>query len=257
MRLITNGVQLTVGQRGLNQNQQLRDKILRKRGLVKAPGKTLVEAAPKSELNSNMARLVESHFDNTPIRVILKHYSVSEIYRRTGVSRSAIGKWKKKLQVSSDFDKFKVKNENEQVIILGEPQYLDDFLKWQAPPLVPIVGKGVMYEGSKIILYGKYKTMKSMLAIRFALSVAFGENWLGFTTTSSGKNILYLQLEIPAPLLQRRLQAMKAVPTDKVIIWTEHNIAIDTDEGMAKIEEAIEDYYIEILILDPIYMLTW
>ena len=136
---------------------------------------------------------------------------------------------------------------------MGEPQYLDDFLKWQAPPLVPIVDKGVMYEGSKIILYGKYKTMKSMLAIRFALSVAFGVDWLGFATTSSGKNILYLQLEIPAPLLQRRLQAMKATPTDKLIIWTEHNIAIDTNEGMAKIEEAIEDFNIEILILDPIY----
>ena len=99
------------GQRGLNRNQQLRDRILRGRGLTKAQGKTLVESAPKSELKSNMARLVESHFDNTPIRVILKHYSVSEVHRRTGVARSTINKWKQKLDIRSDFDKFKVNND--------------------------------------------------------------------------------------------------------------------------------------------------
>jgi len=135
---------------------------------------------------------------------------------------------------------------------LGEPQTLGDFLAWDAPPLVPIVDKGIMYEGSKVILYGKYKTMKSMMAMRFALAVSEGSDWLGFET-SGNKTVMYLQLEIPPNLLQRRFQAMNAIPSDKVYIWTEPNISIDTDEGMAQVEDVIGAYQPDILILDPIY----
>lgn len=87
------------GQRGYNRNEQLRDKILRDRGLVREKKNHLVESVPKSEVKTSLARLVESHFDNTPIRTILKHYSVSEVHRRTGVARSTLAKWKKKLGV--------------------------------------------------------------------------------------------------------------------------------------------------------------
>lgn len=136
---------------------------------------------------------------------------------------------------------------------MGEPQYLGNFLAWDAPKLVPIISDGIMYEGSKVILYGKYKTMKSMIAMRFALSVAEGTDWLGFGTNGGGKTVMYLQLEIPPPLLQRRFQAMNASPSNKVIVWTESNISIDTDEGMNRVEQAIEDFGPDVLILDPIY----
>ncbi len=135
---------------------------------------------------------------------------------------------------------------------MSEPQFLSDFLAWHAPPLVPLISNGIMYEGSKVILYGKYKTMKSMLAMRFGLAVASGEDWLGFQT-AGGKRVLYLQLEIPPPLLQKRFIAMNAQPTEQFIVWTETNIALDTTEGMATVEEVLEDFEPDILILDPIY----
>ena len=87
------------GQRGYNRNEQLRDKILRERGLTKEKKNNLVESAPKSEVKTSLARLVESHFDNTPIRTILKYYSISEVSRRTGVNRKTLTRWKKKLGV--------------------------------------------------------------------------------------------------------------------------------------------------------------
>lgn len=135
---------------------------------------------------------------------------------------------------------------------MSEPQPLGEFLSWKAPKLVPIIDKGIMYEGSKVILYGRYKTMKSMIAMRFALSVASGDDWLGFAT-SGGRKVMYLQLELPPALLQKRFQAMQAPYTDNVIVWTEPTIAIDTNAGMAQLERAIEAHEPNVLILDPIY----
>ena len=109
-----------------------------------------------------------------------------------------------------------------------------------------------MYEGSKVILYGKYKTMKSMIAMRLGLAIAGGEDWLGFKT-SGGKTVMYLQLEIPPVLLQRRFVAMNAEPTDKLFVWTESNISIDTDEGMSQVEDAVNNFGPDLLIVDPIY----
>lgn len=76
---------------------KLRDKILRNRGLVTTPH-GLVKAAPVSDIPTATARLVESHFNSTPIKTILQHYSITDISRQTGVSRSTLHRWKNKLR---------------------------------------------------------------------------------------------------------------------------------------------------------------
>ncbi len=124
--------------------------------------------------------------------------------------------------------------------------------------MVPILDKGLMYEGTRVFIYGRYKTMKSMLALRFALAVSRGCPWLGFNTPLDGRSVMLLQLEIPEPMLQVRVKKMVSdgVPSLKPLwIWTEPYLKIDTTQGWARIDRYVTEYEPEVLILDPVYKL--
>lgn len=131
---------------------------------------------------------------------------------------------------------------------------LDTFLGWTPPSLVSIIDKGLMYSGTKVIIYGKYKSLKSMLATRLCMSLCQGKTWIGFDTTKS--SVMYLQLEVPNPMLQKRVAKM-ALTLDAAhepfYIWTDPTAKIDTVEGYAKIEEQVEKYKPKVLVIDPIY----
>ena len=136
---------------------------------------------------------------------------------------------------------------------MTEPLELDDFLKWQPPKLIPIIGKGLMYSGSRVIIYGKYKSLKSMLAIRFCANISRGLPWLGFDTVKS--SVMYLQLELPNQMLQRRIKKMIALGEkhEPLFIWTEPSIKIDLQDGYDRIEKQVKRYKPAILVIDPIY----
>jgi len=139
---------------------------------------------------------------------------------------------------------------------VGEPQRLDDFLSWKPKKLKSFLSHGLMYEGSRLLLYGKYKSMKSMLAIRFALAMATGCPWLGFDGPDEGASVLHLQLEIPHQLLQNRVIQMtcgRDTTKKSLYFWTEHFVKLDADFGMSLVKRQIEKLEPEILVVDPIY----
>src|SRR3989337_992361 len=107
---------------------------------------------------------------------------------------------------------------------MSEPQSLSDFLKWTPEPMTVVLDRGLMFAGSKVILYGRYKAMKSMLALRFMLSCATGDSWLGFNTPKQGLRVLYRQLEVPKPQFQERVLIMTGgsnyVVKHEPMIWT-------------------------------------
>ena len=124
--------------------------------------------------------------------------------------------------------------------------------------MVPILNKGIMYEGTRVFIYGKYKTLKSMLALRFALAVSRGCPWLGFDTPLDGRSVMLLQLEIPEPMLHVRITKMvnDGVPQLKPLwLWTEPFLKIDTADGWAKVDKYVTKYEPDVLILDPVYKL--
>lgn len=152
---------------------------------------------------------------------------------------------------------------------MADPIELSEFLKWQPEKLEPIISDGILYEGSKAIIYGKYKSLKSMLAIRLGLSIVNGTKWLGFET--SPVDVLYLQLEIVAPMLQERLKAMtetsvgkngRVIPNSNsklpksLWLWTEKTIKIDTQEGFERVSEWVNKLKPKLLIIDPIYKIV-
>ncbi len=146
-----------------------------------------------------------------------------------------------------------------------EPQRLDEFLKWK--PIYPdaIIGGGVLYARTKMIIYGRYKTLKSMTLLGMARSIAAGKPWMGFKTPEQGSRVIYLQLEIPHPLLHKRMTKMEtawdAVDRKELLdrvrnnmyIWTEPLLKLDRAEGIGTIKHYVEMIEPAVVMIDPIY----
>ena len=127
---------------------------------------------------------------------------------------------------------------------------------WKPDYPKAILGNGILYAGTKAIVYGKYKSMKSMLVQRLCLSITSGVPWLGFQTPSEGVSVLYLQLEIPHPILQDRILTMtNGIDTTKkeMLVWTEHYLKLDLPQGFERVKGYLEKYQPDVLIIDPIY----
>ena len=137
-----------------------------------------------------------------------------------------------------------------------EPQSLRQFLLWKPEPLQVIIDQGIMYSGTKVIIYGKYKSLKSMLVTRLGLCLARGLPWLDFNTYSEGVSVLYLQLEVAHSRLQVRLRTMTEgdhTTLQPLIIWTQHFLKLDTEAGLKYLEAQLDYYKPQVLIVDPIY----
>ena len=138
---------------------------------------------------------------------------------------------------------------------MGNPQELTEFLNWTPPKLVPVIDHGLMYAGSRVILYGRYKSLKSMLALQFCLAVSRGEPWLGFQTTKL--KVMYLQLEVPPPQLHNRLTKMtrnlNGIGHENLWLWYESSLKLDTWQGKMELKSKLEEFHPAVLVIDPVY----
>lgn len=135
-------------------------------------------------------------------------------------------------------------------------QKLDEVLTEDFPYQAAIVGRGILYAGTKAILYGRYKTMKSMLCTMLGLCAADGRPWLGFETPLGGVPVLYVQLEIPKRMMQARLRTMASSFGDHRMefnIWTKHFMKLDTAEGFKELADEVAEVRPQLLIIDPVY----
>src|SRR5687767_12511197 len=130
-----------------------------------------------------------------------------------------------------------------------EPKPLLDFLQWNPPPLKEILGKGILYENGKIIIYGKYKTFKSMLAKTLAMSIAYGIDFQGdIPVAKDGSSVLYVQAEISEPLLHQRIKPMWTNMRSRIVekplkpIWvaTTPFLILDQYQGLHELTEQLE-----------------
>lgn len=144
-----------------------------------------------------------------------------------------------------------------------EPQRLDDFLNWKPDYPDAIIGGGVLYTQTRMIIYGRYKALKSMTLLSLARAIAAGQPWMGFNTPVNGSRVLYLQLEIPHPLLHKRMTKMElgwdalemAVQRvrQNMYVWTEPFFKLDRPEGIGTLKKWVELIAPTVVMIDPIY----
>jgi RecA-family ATPase len=112
-----------------------------------------------------------------------------------------------------------------------------------------------------MILYGKYKSFKSMVALYLAMCLSHGRPFFGLKTPELGLTVLYWQLEMPHDLWQiRGLKMGNHFPGGQtrmdrhIYVWTELGMMkLDRPEGLALASKQLLDIKPDVLIVDPIF----
>jgi len=143
-----------------------------------------------------------------------------------------------------------------------EPQKLGDFLKWKPNYPEAYIGNGILYAQNKAIIYGRKNSFKSMLAKALSLSLVDCVPYLHFDIKGEHR-VIYLQFEIPHPLLHKRFTKMvhswEAVNgrtgriRGNLYVWTEPYLKLDSKAGMAVLSRWLTAIKPTILIIDPLY----
>jgi len=136
-----------------------------------------------------------------------------------------------------------------------KPESLADFLAWKPPAIKEVVSNGLLIPEGKMLLFGPYKSWKSMTAIDLSFKLSTGNPWLGFRTTLS--TTLVIQLEIPKAAYQKRVHKYtlgnKLSPLNNLFFITTRNLKLDTGWGIQMLESWITNVHPQVLIIDPIY----
>jgi len=142
---------------------------------------------------------------------------------------------------------------------IGVPQSLEHILSQKPNHPRSLVSDGLLYESTKMIVYGRYKSFKSMLGLDLAFCLACGEDWLGFTTSNPGVSVFYLQLEISYQLFRARLsktwdhRKIYMTQAKPLTFWTQHWLKLDQPAGINLLDAYLREYKPDVLIIDPLY----
>ena len=137
---------------------------------------------------------------------------------------------------------------------MTRPESLAELLAWKAPYVKHLIGNGLLVPQGKAILFGPYKSWKSMSAIDLSFSLASGVPWLGFSTTAC--SVLVIQLEIPKYEYQQRiLKYSLGNKLNPTTIYFENirNLKLDKGWGIAQLESWIQETGAQVVVIDPIY----
>jgi len=133
-------------------------------------------------------------------------------------------------------------------------QNLKEFMAWQPPYQSYIIDHGILLPQTKLILFGRWQTWKSMITMHTAYVLATGKPWFGFETKLS--SVYILQTEIPKAQFQLRnrkyIDGNKTYP-DNIYFRTEYYIKLDKPFGGADIEKELQETHPQVLIIDPLY----
>lgn len=131
---------------------------------------------------------------------------------------------------------------------------LNELIAWTPPYQQYIISGGLLLPQTKLILWGKFETWKSMLSIHTSFTIANGKDWFGFRTYKSP--VYLLQVEVPQALFRER--AMKyalgnQITSDMVHFCSEPYIKLDKGFGQAELEKELARCNPKVLIVDPVY----
>lgn len=134
---------------------------------------------------------------------------------------------------------------------------LNELMNWKPPFQKYVIDKGLLLPQTKLILFGKYETWKSMLTIHTAFCIATGKDWFGFATSKSP--VYILQIEVPQAELQKRVIKYvqgNSITSQDIFFASEHYFKLDRGYGYAELEKELSRTQAQILILDPLYKLV-
>lgn len=139
---------------------------------------------------------------------------------------------------------------------------LGEFLDWKPDYPAPIIGGGLLYPKSKMILYGKKDSLKSMACMGLGMNMVCGYPWANLEIPG-GERVLYLQFEITDLMLHKRLDKMCNAwlkenghigeAREYFRVWTEPFLKLDNNTGRGILIEELNAVKPTVLMVDPMY----
>jgi len=85
---------------------------------------------------------------------------------------------------------------------LQHPDNIDEFMSWTPPLVQSMIGNGILDYQARLVIFGKYKSWKSMIAMHTAFCISTGSLWFGHLTTKVP--VLVIQVEVSKSNYQKR-----------------------------------------------------
>lgn len=132
---------------------------------------------------------------------------------------------------------------------------MEELLAWKPPKITALIGgteSAILVPKGKMIIYGRWGSYKSMLALDLSMKAPWGKNWLGYST--AGFSVYYLQIEITTSMMQRRvikyMEGNKILAPSRLRIATELWYKIEFDkQNLLGLE--LQQHKPDLLIIDP------
>jgi hypothetical protein len=120
----------------------------------------------------------------------------------------------------------------------------------------PEVIKGILHQGSKMVIGGGSKSFKTWSLMDLALSVAAGGDWWNIPTTQG--RVLYLNLELQAfAFAQRQNVISKAkgitLQREQLDVWHLRGFCADLAQMSVQIIEQARNSRYALIVIDPVY----
>ena len=121
----------------------------------------------------------------------------------------------------------------------------------------PVLIDGILKQGTKMVLGGGSKTYKTWTLLDLAIAAAGGHTWLGKQVVSTGKKVIYINLEVLDEEFQGRIkdvcQAKGVEKPANLHPWSLRGVCNDLRVMLAAIKEWCRNDEIALIVVDPIY----
>jgi hypothetical protein len=133
---------------------------------------------------------------------------------------------------------------------------VSQFLGENQPKEPPELVKGVLHQGSKLIVGGTSKGRKTMALVDLAVSVATGTPWWGFGTVKGP--VCYINFEIQEAFMCKRTNALCSaknlvLDTGALMIWNLRGHGEGIENLVPDLMSVLRHRHFVLIIVDPIY----
>lgn len=132
-----------------------------------------------------------------------------------------------------------------------------DFVEIEFDP-VPELIKGLVHQGTKVVVGGGSKSFKTWVQLDAAISVAYGLPWMDCETTAG--RVLFVNLEIQASFFKSRVLKIKTARgvqkcKNRLDVWNLRGHSAPYRIILPRIIQRIKEVGYSMIVLDPIYKL--
>jgi len=132
---------------------------------------------------------------------------------------------------------------------------LKEIINDKTTPPKPIIDKGVLLDGTILLIVGPAKSKKTFLTQNLALAIAFGNDFSGFRIPKPKKVFYFLAEGGYYPNRERIKRMVKGKDlkySDNFMLGCFNYLPIDNDEAFDMMYKLIAEAKPEVLILDPL-----